>query len=473
MLSIRSLKEKWAARAEDLVLSSEPEPITGPVRVRSGNDGFVLSLGKQELWAYPEESAQGEAKRQNNDWILLDPDRAFSGVAAFARLENGSELLLGRDNPYCDRIFGFPKSVARRHLVLINIDGQIVLKPQEKDRKTTIALPPEGLERDRVVERNRANLATLRKLYGGPLDLLEASEAMATLDQVLLILSDEAFRQKNGKGEPGGLLTPPEGPTPIIVGDIHAQIENLIAILVQGEVLNDLSRGESYLLFLGDLVHREGSGELEEMDSSLLALDLFFKLKIAFPERVFLLRGNHEDFGGEVGKGGVPQGKLLWGHARALRGKRYAQRLAQFFDQLAFVAKTDDYIACHGGPPRRKALLREVVNIAERPELARDLVWNRLRRTGRPDGYGKGDVKRLRLGLGGGKDMPFIVSHTPLSRDATVWLDAGGIAGHHIVFSAAPGKPALFLGGPRGMVPLELRGSAFRSVLEGRGNGEA
>ncbi|HMB77346.1 MAG TPA: metallophosphoesterase, partial [Kiloniellaceae bacterium] len=338
--------------------------------------------------------------------------------------------------------------------------GRIVVKPQDDEGKTKISATSAGMEGSQIATREKENLRELRGLYGGDIELLEPLDAMATLDDVLAILSHEAYRQRNAQGLPGGLLTPPNAPTPIIVGDIHAQIDNLVTVLVQWGVLKGLSRGDAYLLFLGDFVHREGSGELEEMGSSLLALDLLFKLKVAFPENVFFLRGNHENFGGEVGKGGVPQGKLLWSRARELRGKKYARRLAQCFDQLAYVAMTSDYVACHGGPPRQRVSPRKLVNIEEYPELARDLVWNRLRRTGWPDGYSKRDVKLLREGIGAGKETPFIVSHTPLSRDDSAWLDAGGIPGHHIIFSANPKIPAVMLRGERGMVPIQLRCNA-------------
>ena len=50
---------------------------------------------------------------------------------------------------------------------------------------------------------------------------------------------------------------------------------------------------------------------------------MLYEVITRFPKSVFFLRGNHESFDGEVGKGGVPQARLLWHHARALRGKKY------------------------------------------------------------------------------------------------------------------------------------------------------
>jgi hypothetical protein len=233
--------------------------------------------------------------------------------------------------------------------------------------------------------------------------------------------------------------------------------------------LDALERGDAYLLFLGDTVHREGEGELEEMDSSLLTLDLLFKLKVHLPRNVFFLRGNHESFDREVGKGGVPQARLLWQHTRAVRGKKYAKRLAEYFDLLACLARSQDFIACHGGPPRRKVSLRSLIDIHENPQLGHELVWNRLRRTGRPDGYAKRDVKTFREALGAKKDTPVIVSHTPLSATGTTWTDAGEIPGHHIMFSANPEKLAIFVRSGCYMIPLEFPGEPlldFVNALE-------
>jgi hypothetical protein len=89
--------------------------------------------------------------------------------------------------------------------------------------------------------------------------------------------------------------------------------------------LKEIENGRACLLLLGDVVHKESSGELEEMDSSALMLDLIFKLKIKFPEHVFMLRGNHESFTPAMSKGGVPQGALLKKRLQELRGHDYVR----------------------------------------------------------------------------------------------------------------------------------------------------
>jgi len=442
-------------KAVETTLSPEPLLVTKPIRVLSGGRAIELAMGKQTLRLYPEIPISADAKAGTKDWILVDPDRFFSGVAGYARIECGQIVPVGRDNELLRKIFDFPKSVMRRHLVLVNDGGDIIIKPLDNDRKTTVSSVPENADVDWMAARRVRNLRRLRAIFGGPIKLLPPEQAMATLEQVQAVLANEAYRPQSSQDRPGALLDLPGELTPVIVGDIHAQLDNLLKILSSDGYLDGLERGDAYLLLLGDTVHREGEGELEEMDSSLLTLDLLFKLKIRFPKNVFFLRGNHESFDGEVGKGGVPQARLLWRHARALRGKRYAKQLSEYFDLLAYLAISKDFIACHGGPPRRKTSLRNLIDIHDNPQLARELVWNRLRRTGRLDGYAKRDVKTFRDAVGAKKDTPFIVSHTPLSLTGTTWTDAGEIPGHHIIYSANPEKLAIFVRSGCDMIPLE------------------
>ena len=449
-------------KISDVAPTPEKRLVTRPIRIASARRGIGLTLGKQSLRLYPEVPLASEAGGKN--WLVVDPDRYFSSLAGFARLEVGQTMLVGRANPALGTIFNFPKSVMRRHLALANDNGDIIVKPLDEEGITHIFSIPESAGVDWLIGRRLANLKRLRTIFGGPIELLKPSAALAAIDQVHAILCDEAYRPMDSQQRPGGLLDLPDTLTPIVVGDIHAQVDNLLKILSLDGCLDGLEREDAYLLFLGDLVHREGEAELEEMDSSLLTLDLLFKLKSRFPKSVFFLRGNHESFDGEVGKGGVPQARLLWHHARALRGKKYARRLAECFDMLAYVARSRNFIACHGGAPRRKLAIEDVIDLQNDPALSRELQWNRLRRTGRPDGYAKKDVKRFRKALDVEKETPFIVSHTPLSRTGAFWIDAGDIAAHHIMFSANPERLAIFLGSGGEMVPLEYPGEPLLAV---------
>jgi hypothetical protein len=454
---LEKLRDHISKRDETAVLAlgSQPYRVVGPVRVAFDGRPIELQLGKQRLHLRPEIGITPEPRSEPKDWILIDPDRFFSEIAGFERLSPGQKILVGRENERLNSIFTFPKSVAKRHLTLANKNGQIVIKPLDRESETFVSRVEDRAEIDRSRNLSLKNLKHLRKVFGGPIELLSPEDALATIEQAIEIFGDEPYRAKDSRGRPGGVMELPGEPVPVIVGDLHAEVDNLLKVLSEGQYLKGLERGDAMLLLLGDTVHCQAHDALEEMNSSLLMLDLIFKLKVRFPDRVFWLRGNHETLDESVGKVGVPQGLILREKAHALRGKKYVERLAQCFDLLPYVFKTDDFIATHAGPPRSNGTLKDLVDIRDHPQLAWQLTWNRLRSPIRPAGYTKKDVKNFRSRLSAEKHAPLIVSHTPLSFDGTVWSDVGDIKNHHIVYSANRDELAVFIRIGREMVHLK------------------
>ena len=165
-------------------------------------------------------------------------------------------------------------------------------------------------------------------------------------------------------------------------------------------------------------------------------MDLIFRLKLRFPDRVFYLRGNHDSFSADISKGGVPQG-LLWEKAlHEKRGLKYKKAMQRFYDSLPYVALTPRFVAAHAGAPSGKFTREDLINIRDHPKLERELTHVRLQRQNSPSGYSRGDVARLRKRLDLEPETPFIVGHTPLSPDETCWPNAGGIDHHHVLFGA-------------------------------------
>jgi len=438
-----------------LALGSQPHRVVKPVRIAFDGGPIELVLGKKKLHLCPEIGVAPEPGSRRKDWILLDPERFYTEVAGFERLKPGQKLLVGRANERLDKIFNFPKSVMKRHLTLTNENGQIVVKPLDVETETHVSRVEDEVEADRLKSLNLRNLKHLRDIFGGPIELLPPEEALATIERAIEIFRDEPYRAKDSRGRPGGVLELPGKPTPVIVGDLHAEVDNLLKILSVGPCLEGLESGDAILLLLGDTVHSQVHDALEEMDTSLLMLDLILKLKVRFPKRVFWLRGNHESLDESVAKVGVPQGLFLQGKAQARRGTTYVERLAECFELLPYVAKTDDFLATHAGPTRSNGTLQDLIDIHDHPQLAWQLTWNRLQRPTRPAGYTKKDVKAFRARLGAEKGTPLIVSHTPVSFEGTVWLDVGEIKNHHVVYSANRDTLAVFIRVGREMVPLE------------------
>ena len=449
-----------------LILGPQPHRVTEPVRIAFNGRAVALHLGKHELHLHPETGVFSEPEKDQKDWILLDPKRYYTQAAGFTRLESGEKILVGRANERLDNIFNFPKSVKKRHLSLENSNGQILVKPLDQEAEVYVSCVEDHREADELKNLSLRNLKHLHKIFGGPIELLEPEEALTAIKQANRIFGDEPYRAKDSQGRSGGFLDLPSEPTPLIVGDLHAESDNLLKILCTGRYLEGLASGDTILLLLGDIVHSKCNGELEEMDSSLLMLDLVFRLKISFPERVFLIRGNHEFLDESVSSGGVPQGLILLEKATTRRGKDYAKRLAEFFELLPYVAKTDDFIATHAGPPRSRGTLQDLIDIRDYPQLAWQLTWNRLQSPSRPAGYTKKDVKAFRARLGAKKGTPLLVSHSPQSVDDTVWTNIGEIKNHHIVYSAHRDKMAVFTRVGEEMLPLEYKTEPIRDIAK-------
>jgi predicted phosphodiesterase len=379
--------------------------------------------------------------------------RSDEAVPKFIRIAEGEAVVFGRCSDLQTHFFGYDRSVADRHVKISNREGDLKIQPLDPERMVALSAPPSmtGLTPAR-----RERLMRLPAILGRALVTLDHEEALDKLREVNGAIAAEPYREQNEEGDPGGIIRFPDKMPVIIMGDIHARVDNVLRVLTEGDVLAALERSELSIVFLGDLVHSEATGELEDMTSSVLVFDLFCMLKLRFPKNVFYIHGNHESFSEDVGKGGVLQGLLFRKHLKKLRGKAYLKEMETLFDQLAYVAHGKNFAACHGAPVRSKVDRQTLVNIRRYPGLQYELVWNRLRQGNRPAGYGKGSVKRFRQTLGLPKQAPMIVAHNPQSEDGTLWLNVGDIEGHHIVYSARTERLAIMVISDGTSWPLEL-----------------
>jgi hypothetical protein len=229
----------------------------------------------------------------------------------------------------------------------------------------------------------------------------------------------------------------------------------LLVVLVQDGVLDALEQGRAALILLGDAIHPE-DGDLTAMESSAIIMDLIFRLKLRFPEQIFYLRGNHDSFSEQIGKQGVLQGTLWKRHLKKQRGKKYRKEMERFYDLLPYVITAKNFLACHAGAPLSKVDRDAVIDIRQYPNFERELTENRLRTSKQQKGYSKADVKRFRKSMGLDDDAPFIVGHTPVSADDTLWLNVGEINGHHVVYSGGSQWTAAMTRVRDCMVPLKF-----------------
>jgi predicted phosphodiesterase len=417
--------------------------------IRVVNKGYPIQLllgGKngQKLHIYPNSQTHSDASNTVDCFIIFDPTRFYNRISGFIQLKYGETILIGKGDPEQDNLFAFKPTVGNRHITIAHAGDALIFKDLKTDVGTTISALTKPSEINRVKNWKLGKLRALRDIYGGDIKPLSHAHALATLKEVNSQLQEEAFRTKDSRNVPGGLLELPDNMIPIIVGDLHGQVDNLIKILSENTFLDAMKDYEAYMIVLGDAVHSEIDDEMEDFSSSILMMDLICKLKLKFPKQFFYLRGNHDSFSPEVRKAGVPQG-ILWEKAiLKARGKEYKEQMDLFYNSLPLISISKDFVACHAAPPKAKATRELLINTHQYPGLIRELLWNRLQRPNYPAGYDRGDVKRFRNALNLPTETQFLVAHNPLNPDDCIWLNVAKIPNHHIVFSGRTSSIGMF-----------------------------
>jgi len=434
----------------------------------NGYPVYKIEMGKLTLILSPDPGITATDNVSTCDFILYDPERYLHGTAHFERLSPGSTLAIDSKIEYQEQVFSSPRDAFRRHFSVTHDGDSLIFRDPISELGTYISLDGDPQEVPARVLQRRAALMRIREIFGGPLESLSPPAATATLKQVNTLLMNETGHRKDALGNPGGLLELSDNVTPIVVGDLHAQLDNLLTILSENAVLDSLEKGTAALIILGDAVHPEAPGKLDDMESSLLMMDLIFKLKLRFPDNVFYIMGNHDSFLHEIMKQGIPQGLLWEKHVLSSRGEEYKAELELFYQRSPLLVLAKDFIACHAGPPRKKVSRQVLVDVRQFPDIVHDMTWSRVRTAGFPAGYTRGDVRQLRKGLEIDSDTPFIVGHHPCSIDETLWLNAGQIKQHHIVISSRCGRIGTFIGIDGKMVPQIHPVEALTTWLNGQ-----
>jgi len=435
---LKSLRKRFGGSYENVCLASEDRlRLSGKgLRVESEATSFSIEMGKQILHVCPDRPFDPAARKPPYDFIVYDPSLYYSRVAHSLRLRPGETLAIDHREESQKQVFSHPRDAFRRHLQ-IKHDGQaLIFRDPISELGTYLSMIPEEQDSLRREIRRERNLKRIGEIYGGPLEQLSPEAALDSLKKVNQRLKTDPYRKQDSLGNAGSVVELPSHLDPILVGDLHAQVDNLLKILSENSFLECLERDEAALILLGDAVHPEADEKLADMDSSVLIMDLIIKLKQAFPGQVFFVMGNHDSFSPDVMKGGVPQSVLWEKKIRQLRGEEYCHELALFYRQSPLLVISDDFVCCHAGPPSTSVSLETLVEARQFPELVHQLTWNRIKTKGWPLGYQKGDVKRFRKSLGLDETIPFIVAHYPQSRDGTMWLNVHQIPNHHILYSA-------------------------------------
>lgn len=445
-------KQSFWTRLTDLVTGS-PERLSAPpaealrvtergLRLPLDGHTYEVTMGERRLHVSPDLALSGDDEKAAHDLMVFYPERFFGHIGRFARLVPWETLTInpGADGP--EPLFTSPNDALRSSVRLRHEGDTLVLKATPEPAILVAALAG-GAAGNRVLAERRRTLPRIAAIYGARLAPFEPEVALALLERVNRLMEGEAYRSVASDGRPAGIVELPADKTPIVVGDLHGRVDNLLSLLVQNSFLESLEKEQAALVFLGDAVHPEGPDALEDMQGSMLIMDVILRLKLRFPDGVFFLLGNHDSFSAELMKDGVAQGMLWERWLREQRGEAYRDAMQRFYALCPLLLVSDGLVACHAGAPRMSYSRQMLVNVSQHPTLLYELTWNRQKTRGQAGGYTGADVRRLFQVLGVADDSTFVVGHYPRSESGSVWLDAGGIPHHHVLVSSRPTEVAV------------------------------
>ena len=170
-----------------------------------------------------------------------------------------------------------------------------------------------------------------------------------------------------------------------VIGDLHGNYYDLLSFADTFGLLKTAPLVPAKFLFLGDFVDR-GLHSLE----TLLWL---FSMKVLYPDKVFMLRGNHEFTGVNTNIDCYQHESFLWQLQKQYtpaEGVALAKAANEVFALLPLAAVVDSRIFCvHGGLPRDLAVdpnldVLAAIRATPRPistpwpptTLCFDLVWS-------------------------------------------------------------------------------------------------
>ncbi len=449
-----------------LDLTDKEQKLTRACRIAHDGKKFEILIGSRRLLFHPEIPLGVKKNDIQKNWIInIDLPCDTKQVGGFARIREEETVIIGRENQEYSTLFNLSKDVASRHVSVTNRKGDLIITPLDIDRSVKIIRSDNLDYRERMQTTRYNSLLQMQEMFGKPLDILPPGEALKILQSVNSTLLNEPHRPHNDQGMPGGLIELTGKSTPVIVGDLHAQIDNLLIILSKNCLLDCLRLNTATLIILGDAVHSEIADEMEECASSVLIMDLLFQLKLRFPANFYYIRGNHDSFSPAISKNSILQGVLLKEKLLELRGPEYVREMEVFYDRLPLTIISKHFLACHAGPPRAKTSREDIINIGTNPDLADELITSRIQRTHYLGGYSKADVKQFRKCLHLPKKTPFIVGHTPLDPFGSVWVNAGSIKNHHIIYSAHTEGPSLFIGHDGDLIPISFPAEPLSKLI--------
>ena len=157
----------------------------------------------------------------------------------------------------------------------------------------------------------------------------------------------------------------------LIVSDLHGDLESLIQIMKESNFLQKMSQSNNaFLIFLGDY------GDRGEYSKEVYYIVL--KLKLAFPNQVVLMRGNHEG----------PEDLLASPHDLPMEfqikfGQKWTEacsKIRELFDCLYNAVLVEKrYLIIHGGLPHEAKGIEDLAyahTLHPKQSFLEDMLWS-------------------------------------------------------------------------------------------------
>ncbi len=225
-----------------------------------------------------------------------------------------------------------------------------------------------------------------------------------------------------------------------LVGDIHARHQVIPLILEHSGLEAQLESEQAFLVFLGDLHHREDYEGAGEMQTSVETFRWLMRLKTAYPRSVYCLLGNHEFTRSGGTKRGYHQGDLF---REALQEAGLWETYEAWLKMSPLAVIHRRCVGVHAGPPIdldsleefKRAEIRDVPPLEmEKPvwqaTFTRHVDWS----PNPAKHYYDHHVTDF-LELCGVAGTRLITGHTPLDRETDWMWDIGKHL--NVIFAAA------------------------------------
>jgi diadenosine tetraphosphatase ApaH/serine/threonine PP2A family protein phosphatase len=200
--------------------------------------------------------------------------------------------------------------------------------------------------------------------------VVQSASFVKLLAETIELLRGESGRNGNQTVTEGLVKLEPSGEA-LVIGDLHGDLESLIAILKSSGFTEKMAASkDATLIFLGDYGDR-GVRSTEVYYTIL-------KLKLAFPEQVILLRGNHEG----------PEDLMASPHDLPLQfqfrfkedGRTVYSKVRELFTCLYNAVLVEErYLMVHGGLSPNISSIEDLAHASvTHPEkdFLEDLLWS-------------------------------------------------------------------------------------------------